>query len=93
MKHLDCIVYTNATFKEKVLSVNGEIVLAGDAYHDKIDHMIEGFFYGIDYAIANGAQYSYSKSEKEIDTDWRRWAQMMRCAELTESGWKSNETD
>ena len=70
MEHLDCIVYTNKTFKEeKALSVNGEIVITGDAYHDKIDNVIEGFFYGLDYVIINGAQYSYSKSEKEIGAD------------------------
>lgn len=70
MKHLDCIIYTNKTFEEaKALSVNGEIVIIGNAYHDKIDHIIEGFFYGLDYVITNGAQYSYSKSEKEIGAD------------------------
>ena len=70
MKHLDCIIYTNKTFEEeKALSVNGEIVITGDAYHDKIDNVIEGFFYGLDYVIINGAQYSYSKSEKEIGAD------------------------
>lgn len=70
MKHLDCIIYINKTFKEeKALLVNGEIVITGDAYHDKIDHLIEGFFYGIDYVISDGAQYSYSKSKKEIGAD------------------------
>ena len=70
MEHLDCIIYINKTFEEaKALSVNGEIVITGDAYHDKIDNVIEGFFYGLDYVIINGAQYSYSKSEKEIGAD------------------------
>ena len=70
MKHLDCIIYTNKTFEEaKALSVNGEIVITGDAYHDKIDNVIEGFFYGLDYVITNGEQYSYSKAEKEIGAD------------------------
>ena len=70
MEHLDCIIYINKTFEEaKALSVNGEVVITGDTYHDKIDHVIEGFFYGLDYVIINGAQYSYSKSEKEIGAD------------------------
>ena len=70
MEHLDCIVYTNKTFKEeKALSVNGKIAIIGDDYHDKIDYIIEGFFYGLDYVITNGAQYSYSISEEEIGAD------------------------
>jgi hypothetical protein len=68
MEHLDCIVYTNAIFEEeKALCVNGRVVVIGDAYHDKIDSVIEGFFYGLDYIIANGAQYSYTKTEKTIN--------------------------
>ena len=70
MKHLDCIVYTNATFQEeKALLVNGKVVVVGDAYHDNIDSIIEGFYYGLDCTIANGMQYSYTKTEKTIDAD------------------------
>ena len=70
MKHLDCIVYTNATFQEeKALCVNGNVVVIGDDYHDNIDSVIEGFYYGLDCIIANGAQYSYTKTEKTIGAD------------------------
>ena len=70
MKHLDCIVYTNATFEEeKALCVNGKVVVIGDDYHDNIDSIIEGFYYGLDCIIANGAQYSYTKTEKTIGAD------------------------
>ena len=70
MKHLDCIVYTNATSRgEKALCANGKVVVTGDVYYDNIDSVIEGFFYGLDYVIANGAQYSYTKTEKTIDAD------------------------
>ena len=70
MKHLDCIVYTNATFQEeKALLVNGKVVVVGDAYHDNIDSIIEGFYYGLDCTIANGMQYSYTKNEKTIGPD------------------------
>ena len=70
MKHLDCIVYTNATFEEeKALCVNGKVVVVGDDYHDNIDSIIEGFYYGLDCIVANGAQYSYTKTEKTIGAD------------------------
>ena len=70
MKHLDCIVYTNATSRgEKALCANGKIVVTGDVYYDNIDSVIEGFFYGLDCIIANGAQYSYTKTEKTIGVD------------------------
>ena len=71
MKHLDCIVYTSAIFEEeKALCINGEVVVIGDAYHDKIDSVIEGFFYGLDYVIVNkDARYSYTKTEKTIGAD------------------------
>ena len=70
MKHLDCIVYTNATSRgEKALCANGKVVVTGDVYYDNIDSVIEGFFYGLDCIIANGAQYSYTKTEKIIGAD------------------------
>ena len=47
----NCIIYTNATYDEaKALSVDGEIIMTGDYYHDKIDTLIRGFFYGLEYA-------------------------------------------
>ena len=70
MKHLHCTIYVNKTFEEaKALCVNGEIVITGDAYHDKIDHLIEGFFYGLDYIIKNGAEYTYTDETIEIGSD------------------------
>ena len=70
MKHLDCIVYTNATFRgEKALYANGKVVVTGDVHYDNIDSVIEGFFYGLDYVIANGAQYSYTRAKKTIGVD------------------------
>ena len=70
MKHLDCIVYTNAIFEEeKALCVNGRVVVIGDEYHNNIDSVIEGFYYGLDYIIASGVQYSYTKTEKTIGAD------------------------
>ena len=43
----------NGTFEEEVALINvetNEVLIKGDAYHDKIDERIEGFLYGLLYA-------------------------------------------
>lgn len=43
----------NGTFEDEVALINtktNEVLIKGDAYHDKIDERIEGFLYGLVYA-------------------------------------------
>lgn len=45
--------YQNADFEveEKLVCLDtDEVILHGDCYHDGITELIEGFFYGLDYA-------------------------------------------
>ena len=45
--------YQNAEFgdTEKLVCLDtGKVILHGDCYHDRIAELIEGFFYGLDYA-------------------------------------------
>ena len=46
--------------KKLVDAETGEIILEGDAYHDKIDEQIEGFLYCMDYF---GYEYSCKLNE------------------------------
>lgn len=47
---------------------SGEVLLIGDAYHDKIDDRIEGFLQGLDYCEKNyEVLYQKILDEEEFD--------------------------
>lgn len=61
MYTLNVIIYTNGTFEEEqALSVDGEIVLQGDYYHDQIDTLINGFLEGLSYLKTDFDKYSFT---------------------------------
>ena len=56
--------YQNAEFgdDEKLVCLDtGKVILHGDCYHDRITELIEGFFYGLDYA-----KIKYIQEEDEM---------------------------
>jgi hypothetical protein len=54
---MNLIIYTNSHFEEEKALVNldtKQVILKGDYYHDKIDHLIEGYLQALkDYNLHN----------------------------------------
>jgi hypothetical protein len=58
-------IVTNIEFEEeKKLVVDGEEIIRGDYYHDKISQMIDGFLMAFDYL---GIPYEVTETEEAFD--------------------------